>query len=129
MRGWMTNYCLRVYVIVTLLCLRSAMVTSLRKENRCMRHYFVETIRHPTKVCESKNVLLARCEGYCTKSRTVPRVSFSPVLYRPFRHHCTCCQAALSVMKAVPLTCQGGHLVFATYRYIVRCACRVCANG
>ena len=54
MRGWVTNYSLRAYVIFTLLCLHPALVSSLKKENRCMRHYFVETIRHPNKVCESK---------------------------------------------------------------------------
>ena len=79
--------------------------------------------------CLFQNVLLARCEGFCGKSRTNPRVSFSPVLFRPFKYYCTCCRDALSIMKAVALRCQGGEVVFATYRYIVRCSCEYCVGG
>ncbi|ESP04829.1 hypothetical protein LOTGIDRAFT_78012, partial [Lottia gigantea] len=93
---------------------------------RCMRHYFVETIRHPSRDCEHKNVLLARCEGSCQKSKTIPRISFSPVLYRPFKYSCPCCRDALSIMKAVPLKCKNKRRVFATYRYIIQCACHYC---
>ncbi|KAK7484461.1 hypothetical protein BaRGS_00024346, partial [Batillaria attramentaria] len=120
MRVWLSSQTVAVIVhaITILMCLHCPPVTSLRKENRCMRHYFVETIRHPSKECENKNVLLARCEGYCGKSRTNPRVSFSPVLYHPFKHYCTCCTPTLSIMKAVALRCKDGKVVFATYRRV-----------
>ncbi|KAL5005338.1 hypothetical protein ScPMuIL_018794 [Solemya velum] len=99
---------------------------ALKRDNRCMKHYYVETIQHPRKECEQKNVLLARCEGYCKKSRTDPFVSFSPILHRPFKYHCTCCRDMLSIMKAVKLRCKGGRVIYATYRYIVKCGCSVC---
>lgn len=73
-----------------------------------------------------QHILLARCKGFCNKSKTEPRVTFSPVLYRPFNYHCKCCRDSLSIMKAVRLTCEGNKTVFATYRYILRCKCRNC---
>lgn len=103
-------------------------VDGVRRENRCMRHYFVHTIDHPNKNCERKNVLLARCEGYCRKSRTEPQVSFSPVLYRPFKYHCTCCRDRLSIMKAIKLKCEDDEHVYASYRYILRCGCEYCLD-
>jgi hypothetical protein len=29
-------------------------VETVRRENRCMRHYFVATIKHPSKDCDTK---------------------------------------------------------------------------
>lgn len=29
-------------------------VETVKRENRCMRHYFVTTIKHPSKECDSK---------------------------------------------------------------------------
>ncbi|XP_052705247.1 norrin-like [Crassostrea angulata] len=114
-----------VALVLLLLC-GAQMVDSKRRENRCMKHYFVHTIEHPTKNCEKKHILLARCKGFCSKSKTEPRVTFSPVLYRPFNYHCKCCRDSLSIMKAVSLNCEGDKPVFATYRYILKCKCRNC---
>ncbi|XP_061184772.1 norrin-like [Saccostrea echinata] len=115
-----------VWTICVVLLWGVQMVDSKRKENKCMRHYFVHTIEHPKKNCEKKHVLLVRCKGFCNKSKTEPRVTFSPVLYRPFNYHCKCCRDSLSIMKAIRLNCEGGQSVFATYRYIIRCKCRHC---
>lgn len=41
-------------VLVLLLLCGAQMVDSKRRENRCMKHYFVHTIEHPTKNCEKK---------------------------------------------------------------------------
>ncbi|KAJ8310145.1 hypothetical protein KUTeg_012010 [Tegillarca granosa] len=126
-------------ILVCLICLMfGERIEAVKRENRCMRHYLVHTVRHPTKKCEKKvrinlfcndekgNVLMARCEGFCSKSRTDPLVSFSPVLYKPFKHRCTCCKDRLSVMKAVRLRCENDEFVYATYRYILRCSCQFC---
>ncbi|VDI08381.1 Hypothetical predicted protein [Mytilus galloprovincialis] len=103
-------------------------VETVKRENRCMRHYFVTTIKHPSKECDSKNVLMSRCEGHCRKSKTEPEISFSPVLYTPFRYTCQCCRQSLSIMKAVRLQCKDDNFVYATYRYILRCGCHHCHN-
>ncbi|XP_041361785.1 norrin-like [Gigantopelta aegis] len=126
----MTSVCGNYFpsLICTMVCFGCICVMAVRRENRCMRHYFVETVRHPRKQCETRNILLARCEGFCYKSRTLPRVSFSPVLYRPFRYVCTCCRDVLSIMKAVALQCEGEETVFATYRYIIKCGCEHCGS-
>lgn len=29
-------------------------VETVRRENRCMRHYFVATIKHPSKDCDTR---------------------------------------------------------------------------
>lgn len=42
-----------VALVLLLLC-GAQMVDSKRRENRCMKHYFVHTIEHPTKNCEKK---------------------------------------------------------------------------
>ncbi|CAI9740425.1 norrin-like [Octopus vulgaris] len=91
-----------------------------------MRHYFVEVVRHPYKDCEYKKMLLTRCKGHCTKSRTQPLITFSPILLEPFHYICSCCRDKLSIMKAVRLQCQNGEVVYATYRYIMRCGCEHC---
>ncbi|KAJ0005443.1 hypothetical protein NQD34_015337 [Periophthalmus magnuspinnatus] len=58
---------------------------------RCMRHHFVETITHPIYKCNSKMVLLARCEGHCSHTtRSDPLISFSSVLKQPFKSTCSC---------------------------------------
>ncbi|XP_022344437.1 norrin-like [Crassostrea virginica] len=120
--AWTLYLCV---ALVLLLC-GVRMADSKRREQRCMKHYFVHTIEHPSGNCEQKHILLARCKGFCNKSKTEPRVTFSPVLYRPFNYHCKCCRDSLSIMKAVRLTCEGNKTVFATYRYILRCKCRNC---
>ncbi|XP_006638950.1 norrin [Lepisosteus oculatus] len=96
--------------------------------DRCMRHHFVETISHPYYKCNSKMVLLARCEGHCGHtSRSDPLVSFSSMLKQPFRSTCFCCRPHTSKLKAVRLRCSGGTRVTATYRYILACACEECS--
>ncbi|XP_077473647.1 norrin [Stigmatopora argus] len=95
---------------------------------RCMRHHFVETISHPIYKCNSKMVLLARCEGHCGQStRSDPLVSFSSVLKQPFRNTCSCCRPHTSKLKAVRLRCAGGTRITATYRYILACHCVECS--
>uniref|UniRef100_A0A0L8FWD5 CTCK domain-containing protein n=1 Tax=Octopus bimaculoides TaxID=37653 RepID=A0A0L8FWD5_OCTBM len=110
-------------MLTLLACLQ---ITVTRKQNRCMRHYFVEVVRHPYKDCEYKKMLLTRCKGHCTKSRTQPLITFSPILLEPFHYICSCCRDKLSIMKAVRLQCQDGEVVYATYRYIMRCGCEHC---
>ncbi|KAG7257101.1 hypothetical protein CRUP_031492 [Coryphaenoides rupestris] len=96
--------------------------------DRCMRHHFVETITHPIYKCNSKMVLLARCEGHCSHtSRSDPLVSFSSVLKQPFRSTCSCCQPHTSKLKAVRLRCAAGNRITATYRYILACNCEECS--
>ncbi|CAL8388945.1 unnamed protein product [Gadus morhua 'NCC'] len=96
--------------------------------DRCMRHHFVETITHPIYKCNSKMVLLARCEGHCSHtSRSDPLVSFSSVLKQPFKSTCTCCRPHTSKLKAVRLRCAGGSRITATYRYILACICEECS--
>ncbi|XP_041116149.1 norrin [Polyodon spathula] len=95
---------------------------------RCMRHHFVDTISHPLYKCNSKMVLLARCEGRCNQaSRSEPVISFSPILKQPFRSTCHCCRPHTSKLKAVRLRCTGGTRVTATYRYILSCNCEECS--
>ncbi|KAM6985785.1 norrin [Aplochiton taeniatus] len=95
---------------------------------RCMRHHFVETITHPIYKCNSKMVLLARCEGHCSHtSRSDPLVSFSSVLKQPFKSTCFCCRPHTSKLKAVRLRCAGGTRITATYRYILACNCEECS--
>ncbi|XP_060944278.1 norrin [Limanda limanda] len=95
---------------------------------RCMRHHFVETITHPIYKCNSKMVLLARCEGHCSSStRSDPLISFSSVLKQPFRSTCSCCRPHTSKLKAVRLRCSGGTRITATYRYILACGCEECS--
>ncbi|XP_062312220.1 LOW QUALITY PROTEIN: norrin [Osmerus eperlanus] len=92
--------------------------------DRCMRHHFVETITHPIYKCNSKMVLLARCEGHCSHtSRSDPLISFSSVLKQPFKSTCYCCRPHTSKLKAVRLRCSGGTRITATYRYILACTC------
>lgn len=93
--------------------------TSTKKHfgHKVLIYYFLFLFQH---------ILLARCKGFCSKSKTEPRVTFSPVLYRPFNYHCKCCRDSLSIMKAVSLNCEGDKPVFATYRYILKCKCRNC---
>ncbi|KAG2457063.1 NDP protein, partial [Polypterus senegalus] len=94
---------------------------------RCMRHHFVDTISHPLYKCNSKMVLLARCEGRCGQtSRAEPLISFSPILKQPFKSTCHCCRPHTSKLKAVRLRCTGGTRVTATYRYILACVCEEC---
>ncbi|XP_023656605.1 norrin [Paramormyrops kingsleyae] len=96
--------------------------------DRCMRHHFVETITHPIYKCNSKMVLLARCEGHCSHtSRSDPLVSFSSVLKQPFKNSCSCCRPNTSKLKAVRLRCTGGSRITATYRYILACRCEDCS--
>ncbi|KAJ8247025.1 hypothetical protein GJAV_G00257910 [Gymnothorax javanicus] len=96
--------------------------------DRCMRHHFVETITHPIYKCNSKMVLLARCEGQCSHtSRSDPLISFSSVLKQPFRSTCFCCRPHTSKLKAVRLRCSGGTRITATYRYILACSCEECS--
>ncbi|KAJ8350397.1 hypothetical protein SKAU_G00255270 [Synaphobranchus kaupii] len=96
--------------------------------DRCLRHHFVETITHPIYKCNSKMVLLARCEGHCGHaSRSDPLVSFSSVLRQPFRNTCSCCRPHTSKLKAVRLRCSGGTRITATYRYILACGCEECS--
>uniref|UniRef100_A0A8C9RH12 Norrin cystine knot growth factor NDP n=1 Tax=Scleropages formosus TaxID=113540 RepID=A0A8C9RH12_SCLFO len=96
--------------------------------DRCMRHHFVETITHPIYKCNSKMVLLARCEGHCSHtSRSDPLVSFSSVLKQPFKNTCVCCRPHTSKLKAVRLRCSGGTRITATYRYILACSCEECS--
>eukprot|EP00106_Octopus_bimaculoides_P018854 XP_014786296.1 PREDICTED: norrin-like [Octopus bimaculoides] len=116
-------YQMSVMMLTLLACLQ---ITVTRKQNRCMRHYFVEVVRHPYKDCEYKKMLLTRCKGHCTKSRTQPLITFSPILLEPFHYICSCCRDKLSIMKAVRLQCQDGEVVYATYRYIMRCGCEHC---
>ncbi|KAK6485474.1 norrin-like [Huso huso] len=95
---------------------------------RCMRHHFVDTISHPLYKCNSKMVLLARCEGRCNQtSRSEPVISFSSILKQPFRSTCHCCRPHTSKLKAVRLRCTGGARVTATYRYILSCNCEECS--
>ncbi|MBN3297023.1 NDP protein, partial [Amia calva] len=95
---------------------------------RCMRHHFVETIGHPFYKCNSKMVLLARCEGHCSHtSRSDPLISFSSILKQPFKSTCFCCRPHTSKLKAVRLRCSGGTRVTATYRYILACNCEECS--
>ncbi|MBN3288678.1 NDP protein, partial [Polyodon spathula] len=95
---------------------------------RCMRHHFVDTISHPLYKCNSKMVLLARCEGRCNQtSRSEPVISFSSILKQPFRSTCHCCRPHTSKLKAVRLHCTGGTRVTATYRYILSCNCEECS--
>ncbi|XP_036396320.1 norrin [Megalops cyprinoides] len=96
--------------------------------DRCLRHHFVETITHPIYKCNSKMVLLARCEGHCGHtSRSDPLVSFSSVLKQPFKSTCFCCRPHTSKLKAVRLRCSGGTRITATYRYILACSCEECS--
>lgn len=96
--------------------------------DRCMRHHFVETITHPIYKCNSKMVLLARCEGHCSHtSRSDPLISFSSVLKQPFKSTCFCCRPHSSKLKAVRLRCSGGTRITATYRYILACSCEECS--
>ncbi|XP_020317561.1 norrin [Oncorhynchus kisutch] len=96
--------------------------------DRCMRHHFVETITHPIYKCNSKMVLLARCEGHCSHtSRSDPLISFSSVLKQPFKSTCFCCRPHTSKLKAVRLRCAGGTRITATYRYILACNCEECS--
>ncbi|XP_036400612.1 norrin-like [Megalops cyprinoides] len=96
--------------------------------DRCMRHHFVETITHPIYKCNSKMVLLARCEGHCSHtSRSDPLISFSSVLKQPFKSTCVCCRPHTSKLKAVRLRCSGGTRITATYRYILACSCEDCS--
>ncbi|KAI1885083.1 hypothetical protein AGOR_G00216540 [Albula goreensis] len=96
--------------------------------DRCMRHHFVETITHPIYKCNSKMVLLARCEGHCSHtSRSDPLISFSSVLKQPFKSTCFCCRPHTSKLKAVRLRCSGGTRITATYRYILACSCEECS--
>ncbi|KAK7882333.1 hypothetical protein WMY93_028507 [Mugilogobius chulae] len=95
---------------------------------RCMRHHFVETITHPIYKCNSKMVLLARCEGHCSHTtRSDPLISFSSVLKQPFKSTCSCCRPHTSKLKAVRLRCGGGTRITATYRYILACNCEECS--
>ncbi|KAF1383010.1 hypothetical protein PFLUV_G00149790 [Perca fluviatilis] len=95
---------------------------------RCMRHHFVETITHPIYKCNSKMVLLARCEGHCSHTtRSDPLISFSSVLKQPFKSTCSCCRPHTSKLKAVRLRCSGGTRITATYRYILACNCEECS--
>ncbi|XP_076603284.1 norrin [Chaetodon auriga] len=95
---------------------------------RCMRHHFVETITHPIYKCNSKMVLLARCEGHCSHTtRSDPLISFSSVLKQPFKSTCFCCRPHTSKLKAVRLRCTGGTRITATYRYILACNCEECS--
>ncbi|KAF3843667.1 hypothetical protein F7725_002516, partial [Dissostichus mawsoni] len=67
-------------------------------------------------------VLLARCEGHCSRStRSDPLISFSSVLKQPFKSTCSCCRPHSSKLKAVRLRCSGGTRITATYRYILAC--------
>uniref|UniRef100_A0A1A7Z0H1 Norrin n=1 Tax=Iconisemion striatum TaxID=60296 RepID=A0A1A7Z0H1_9TELE len=96
--------------------------------DRCMRHHFVETITHPIYKCNSKMVLLARCEGHCSHTtRSDPLISFSSVLKQPFKSFCSCCRPHTSKLKAVRLRCSGGMRITATYRYILACNCEECS--
>ncbi|XP_023191996.1 norrin [Xiphophorus maculatus] len=96
--------------------------------DRCMRHHFVETITHPIYKCNSKMVLLARCEGHCSHTtRSDPLISFSSVLKQPFKSFCSCCRPHTSKLKAVRLRCAGGTRITATYRYILACNCEECS--
>ncbi|XP_040058291.1 norrin [Gasterosteus aculeatus] len=95
---------------------------------RCMRHHYVETIAHPIYKCNSKMVLLARCEGHCSHTtRSDPLISFSSVLKQPFKSTCSCCRPHTSKLKAVRLRCAGGNRITATYRYILACNCEECS--
>ncbi|KAM8856427.1 norrin isoform 4-T5 [Spinachia spinachia] len=95
---------------------------------RCMRHHYVETITHPIYKCNSKMVLLARCEGHCSHTtRSDPLISFSSVLKQPFKSTCSCCRPHTSKLKAVRLRCAGGNRITATYRYILACNCEECS--
>ncbi|CAG02641.1 unnamed protein product, partial [Tetraodon nigroviridis] len=95
---------------------------------RCMRHHFVETITHPIYKCNFKMVLLACCEGHCSRStRSDPLISFSSVLKQPFKSTCSCCRPHTSKLKAVRLHCTGGRRITATYRYILTCSCEECS--
>ncbi|XP_028991580.1 norrin isoform X3 [Betta splendens] len=95
---------------------------------RCMRHHFVETITHPIYKCNSKMVLLSRCEGHCSHTtRSDPLISFSSVLKQPFKSTCSCCRPHTSKLKAVRLRCAGGTRITATYRYILACSCEECS--
>ncbi|XP_073329123.1 norrin [Pagrus major] len=95
---------------------------------QCMRHHFVETITHPIYKCNSKMVLLARCEGHCSHTtRSDPLISFSSVLKQPFKSTCSCCRPHTSKLKAVRLRCAGGTRITATYRYILACNCEECS--
>lgn len=43
-------------------------VETVKRENRCMRHYFVTTIKHPSKECDSKvskGLTLSICYDVC----------------------------------------------------------------
>ncbi|CAM4408610.1 norrin [Lepidochelys kempii] len=94
---------------------------------RCMRHHYVDSISHPLYKCNSKMVLLARCEGRCSQtSRSEPMVSFSTVLKQPFHSTCHCCRPQTSKLKAMRLRCSGGMRLTATYRYILSCHCEEC---
>ncbi|KAJ8253044.1 hypothetical protein GJAV_G00208510 [Gymnothorax javanicus] len=96
--------------------------------DRCLRHHYVETITHPIYKCNSKMVLLARCEGRCSHtSRSDPLVSFSSLLRQPFKSTCFCCRPHTSKLKAVRLRCSGGTRITATYRYILACNCEGCS--
>uniref|UniRef100_A0A3P9KE11 Norrin cystine knot growth factor NDP n=1 Tax=Oryzias latipes TaxID=8090 RepID=A0A3P9KE11_ORYLA len=95
---------------------------------RCVRHHFVETIKHPIYKCNSKMVLLARCEGTCSHtSRSDPIISFNSVLKQPFKNSCSCCRPHTSKLKAVRLRCSEGTRITATYRYILACNCEECS--
>ncbi|CAH1245638.1 NDP [Branchiostoma lanceolatum] len=98
-----------------------------KRNNRCRRFHYVQTIKHPTLDCEVQNVLMARCEGACRRSsRTDPVIEFSFILRHPFQYRRQSCQAKLSKLKAVRLKCTDGTFVTATYRYITKCACAAC---
>ncbi|XP_014672473.1 PREDICTED: norrin-like [Priapulus caudatus] len=93
----------------------------------CQKHYFVETISHPTLNCTNKHILMTRCEGHCKKTSASPLITFKPILLDPFAYTCSSCKDRLSVMKAVRMVCVGDVAeVFASYRYIVRCGCEPC---
>ncbi|XP_043928312.1 norrin [Protopterus annectens] len=95
---------------------------------RCMRHHYVDTIGHPSYKCNSKMVLLSRCEGHCSQaSKSEPLVSFSAFLKQPFKSSCYCCRPKASKLKAVRLRCNGGMKLTATYRYILSCNCEECS--
>lgn len=55
MRGWLLRHGLFIQVVAILVCDSiSSGPASLRKGSKCMRHYYVETIHHPKKICERK---------------------------------------------------------------------------
>ncbi len=41
-------------IVLTVMSVLFTMTQAVRKENKCMKHFFVETIQHPTLKCQQK---------------------------------------------------------------------------